>query len=114
MKTEFKKVKSPRTDIKITDRATGKEIALRDPKIKNLVSDLVRKNTAAIPVIEEAEVTKHYRPFGAIPITAIKLGGTTKERPKDAKDEDLYYDTTLNIPIRFNGTNWLDQNDSAV
>ena len=38
----------------------------------------------------------------------LRKKGTTSERPENPKEGRRYFDTTIGLPIWFDGTNWID------
>jgi len=44
----------------------------------------------------------------------IKNGGPTAERPSDPSNFERYFDTDLNKPIWWNGTDWVDSTGTII
>lgn len=49
-----------------------------------------------------------------LPLLGIILSGTTSQRPTNVKIGSTYFDSSLNKPIWWNGTNWVDSSGEVV
>ncbi len=47
-------------------------------------------------------------------LTAVRNGGATANRPEAPATFEFYFDTTLNLPIWYNGVNWVDATGATV
>lgn len=57
----------------------------------------------------EAQIEEIIRSLGK-----FQIGGQTKDRPKNPKSFQQYFDTDLNKPVWWVGTKWVDANGNEV
>ena len=79
-------------------------------KLSGIESGATADQTGAeIKALYEAEAnTNAYSDTDKNKVASVNVGGTTAERPTTPLMYQMYYDTTLNIPIWYNGTDWVD------